>query len=149
MLTKLIGPVLVGGALLSSVAVGGTAFAATPTSTTPTAHAAAHPGHPGHPGHSWLKAHRRELRKSIVVISASTIGVTPKALVTELRTGTSIAQVAGQHNVSASTVESAIVTAADAKVALAVTAHELTKAQADKITAALPARVTKVVERVR
>jgi hypothetical protein len=150
MFTKLIAPVLVGGALLGSVAVGGTAFAATPATPAPAAHAAAHPAHAAtHAGRAWLKAHRRALRRSVVVISASTIGVTPEALVTELRSGTSIAQVAGQHDVSASTVESALVTAADAEVAKAVTAHELTQAQADRITAALPARITKVVDRVR
>ena len=143
MLTKLIAPVLVGGALLGSVAVGGSAFAATPTSTAPGAHATAHPGR------TWLKSHRKALRKSAIVVSASTIGITPKALVTELRSGTSIAQVAGEHHVSASTVESVLVSAADVKVAQAVSAHEITQAQADKITTALPARVDKLVDRVR
>ena len=38
--------------------------------------------------------------------------------------------------------------AADAKVATAVKAGKLTQAQADKITAALPARITKVVDHV-
>ena len=150
MFTKLIAPVLIGGALLGSVAVGGTAFAATTAPAAPAAHAAAHPAHAAaHPGRAWLRAHRRALRRSVVVVSASTIGITPKALVTELRAGSSIAQVADEHHVSASTVESALVTAADADVAQAVSAHELTQAQADKITAALPARITKVVDRVR
>ena len=143
MFKKLIAPVLVGGALLGSLAVGGSAYATTPA---PTNAPAAQVG--THPGHKWLKEHRKDLRKQAVVISASAIGVTPKALVAELKTGKSVAQVAAEHNVSASTVESALVSAADAKVAQAVSAKQITQAQADRITAALPARVAKLVNHV-
>ncbi|HEY5109386.1 MAG TPA: hypothetical protein VII96_07230 [Acidimicrobiales bacterium] len=143
MFKKLVAPVLVAGALLGSLAVGGIAQAATPTSTSaPATHTGAHPGH------KWLKEHRKDLRKSAIAVSASTIGVTPQALVTELKSGKSIAQVAAEHNISASTVESALVTAADGKVAQGVSARQITQAQADKITAALPARITKLVNHV-
>ena len=143
MIKKLIAPALVGGVLLGSLAVGGSAQAATPTST---AAAAAHIA--THPGHKWLKEHRKDIRKQAIVISASTIGVTPQALVTELKTDKTVAQVAAEHNVSASTVESALASAAHGKVAQAVAAKQITQAQADKITAALPARVAKMVNRV-
>ena len=143
MFKKLIAPVLVGGALLGSLAIGGIAQAATPPSTAvPTAHAAVHPGH------KWLREHRKEIRKQAIAVSASTIGVTPQALVAELKTGKSVAQVAAEHNVSASTVESALVAAADAKVARAVSAKRITQAQATRITAALPARIAKLVNHV-
>jgi len=94
MIKKLIAPVLVGGALHGSLAVGGSAQAATSTSTST---AGAHI--PTHPGHKWLKELRKDIRKQAIVISASAIGVT-------------------------------------------------TQAQADKITAALPARVARMVNRV-
>ena len=147
MLKKLIAPVAVSGALLGSLVVGGAAYAAAPTSTAPAAaHAAAH--HTDGKARTWWKAHRRSIRAKALAVSAATIGVTPKALVTELRTGKSIAQVAAEHNVSASSVIGALTSAADAKVATAVKAGKLTQAQADKITAALPARITKAVNHV-
>jgi len=142
MLKKLIAPVVVSGALIGSLAVGGTAFAATPTPaavTAPAAHAKAH---------TWVKNHRKAIRRAVIAVSATTIGITPKALVAELRTGKSIAQVAAEHNVSTSTVEAAMLTAAEGKVSQAVTAGKLTQAQADKIDAALPTRIATLVNHV-
>jgi len=146
MLQKLVAPVVVSGALLGSLAVGGTAYAATPTPTPATATAGAGSHHGA--ARAWWKAHRRAIRAEGLAISASTIGVSRQTLVAELRTGTSIAQVAGEHNVSASSVESALTTAADAKVAAAVTAGKLTQTQADTLTARIPARVDAFVTRV-
>lgn len=146
---KLIAPVAVSGALLGSLVVGGAAYAAAPTPTAPAAaaaHAAAH--HTDGTARSRWKAHRRGIRAKVLAVSAATIGVTPKALVTELRTGKSIAQVAAEHDVSAATVIGALTSAADARVATAVKAGKLTQAQADKVTAALPARITKAVDHV-
>jgi hypothetical protein len=145
MFKKLIAPVLVGGALLGSLAVGAIAQAATPTPTStaaPSAHAATHPGH------KWFREHRKEIGKPAIVVSASTIGVTPQALAAELQTGKSVAQVAAEHSVNASTVESPLVSAADGKVAQAVSAKQINPAQADKISAALPARIAKLVNHV-
>lgn len=143
MLKRLIAPVALGAALLGTLAVGGVAGAAAPT---PTPAAAAHSG--THPGRSWLKAHRKDLRKAVVTISATTIGITPQALVADLKSGESIAQVAGQHGVSAQTVVGALTKAADTKVAEAVTAGQLTRAQGARIDARLPARITRVVDHV-
>lgn len=143
MFKKVIVPVLVGGALLGSLAVGGNAQATTPTSTAaPAVHGA------NHPGHKWLREHRRDLRKQAIAVSAATIGVTSQTLVAELKMGKSIAQVAAEHNVSASTVESALVSAADGRVAQAVLTKQITQARADKITASLPARIAKLVNHV-
>jgi hypothetical protein len=155
MLKKLIAPVVLSSALLGSLIVGGVAYAAAPTSG-PTATAAATAAHQTAAHRTdkgklraWLKAHRKAIRAKVVAISASTIGVTPQTLVAELKTGKSIAQVATEHHVDPSTVVTALSVAADAKVAQAVAQHELTRAQADRIDAILPARITRIVDRVR
>ena len=146
MLKKTIASLVVGGALLGGVASVGTAYAAAPTATATASSSTA-----GHPLHTWLKAHRKEIRKAGIDISAKTIGVTPKALVTELRSGKSVAQVAGEQSppVSSQTVVNALVGAADTKVDQAVTNGKLSSAQAAKIKAALPGYVTKAVNRTR
>jgi len=168
MMKKLIAPVVVSGALLASLAVGGVAYAAAPASgstvtrtataapTAPTATAATaaptvRAAHRTDKGklRAWLKAHRKAIRTEVVAISASTIGVTPQTLVAELKTGRSIAQVADEHHVDPSTVVTALSVAADAKVAQAVAQHKLTRAQADRIDARLPIAITGIVERVR
>ena len=68
---------------------------------------------------------------------------------TELKSGKSVAQVAGEHGVSTQTVVNALVGAADAKVDQAVTNQKLTSAEAAKIKAALPTYITKAVNRIR
>jgi hypothetical protein len=145
MLKKFIAPVVVSGALLGSLAVGTAAYAGTPTTTAPAA-SATH--HAAGKGHGWWKAHRRAIRAQGLAISATTIGVTPQALLAELKTGKSIAQVAGENNVAVADVVTALTTAADAQVAGAVKAGVITQAQADKITAKIPARITKIVNHV-
>jgi hypothetical protein len=144
MLKKTIASLVVGGALLGGVASAGTAYAAAPTATATASSSTA-----GHPLRTWLKAHRKEIRKAGIDISAKTIGVTPKALVTELRSGKSVAQVAGEHGVNAQTVVNALVGAADTKVDQAVTSGKLTSAQAAKIKAVLPGYIAKAVDRTR
>jgi len=139
---KVIAPIVIGGALLIGVASAGTAAAGTPTST-PAATATAKAG--THTVRTWVRAHRREIRRFGVVTSAKAIGVTPKALVAELRTGTSIAAVAAAHGVGAQTVVNDLVTAADARIDQAVTGHKLSAATAKAIEAALPGYVTKAV----
>jgi len=150
LLRKIIAPVVVGGALLGGLASTGTAFAAAPTTaptTTATTPATTAP-HSGSPLRSWLKAHRRAMRKGVLAVSAKAIGVTPTDLRTELKSGKSIAQVAAEHNVTAQTVVNDLVTAADAKIAQAVTNKKITSDRATTIEAALPAYLTKVVNHV-
>jgi hypothetical protein len=141
-LKKLIAPLVIGGALLGGVASAGSAYAGTPTPAA-TAAPSTHTGR--QQLRAWLRAHRRQIRRDAVTISAKAIGVTSTQLVTELRSGTSIAAVAGQHNVSAQSVINALVSAADAKVNRALTDHKLTSAAAAAIEAALPTYVTKAV----
>ena len=148
MLKKIIAPVVVAGVLVGGALSVGTATAATPAPAT-TATTAAAPAAPGSQhARSWLRAHRRRLLRAGAVISAKTIGVTTKDLVTEVRSGKSVADVAGEHGVSAQTVVNALVTAADARVDKAVAAHKLTSAQATAVKAKLPAWVAKAVNHV-
>src|ERR1700722_9445678 len=152
MMKKVIAPVVIAGALLGGLAVAGAASASTSASTsTPASTVAATSSTTNQAGkphlRAWLRAHRREIRRDGVAISAKTIGVTPQALVAELRTGKSVAEVAGEHNVSAQTVVNALENAADARINTAVTDHKLSQAQAQKIEAVLPKYLTKAVDR--
>jgi hypothetical protein len=136
MLKKTVVSLVIGASLLGGVAAAGTAYAATPTSATAT-----------HTARAWLRSHRKEIRKAGIAVSAKTIGVTPKVLVSDLRADKSVADVATEHGVSTATVVTALVKDADAKVSQAETDHKLTAAQATKIEALLPARITKAVDR--
>jgi hypothetical protein len=141
MLKKLVAPVVIGGALLGGVAAGGTAYAAAPTNSATT------PSHAGKgPLRTWVRAHRKELRKAGLTVSAKAIGITPQALAADLKAGNSIAGVASQHNVNPQTVVTALVNAADARVNQAVTAGKLTSTQASNIESRLPTTVTKIVD---
>ncbi len=141
MFKKIVASVIVGGTLLFGVATTGVAYAATPAAAT-TAPTHASRGQIK----AWVRAHRKELRKAGVAISAKTIGITPQALVADLKTGNSVAGVATQHDVSPQTVVYALVSAADSKINQAVNAGKLTSNQAKKIEAKLPTYVTKVVD---
>jgi hypothetical protein len=68
------------------------------------------------------------------------------ALKVWLRSGKSIADVAGEHGVSVQNVVATLVDAADAQVRKAQSAHTLDSTQAAKIQATLPRRVTKLVD---
>jgi transposase-like protein len=142
-LKKLVAPVVIAGLLVGG---GLTATAATASAAAPAAAAPAATGH--HAVKAWLKAHRRQLRKAGLEISAKAIGVTPQALRAELKSGKSVAQVAGEHGVSAQTVENAVLSAADARIDQAVAAGKLTSTEAATIKAALPAAVSKAVNHV-
>ncbi len=141
----MLAPVAIGGALLAGVGILGYAGAvyASPPAATSTATATA-------PAHSspkvWVRSHRHAIRNAVVTDSAATIGVSRQDLVRELRSGKSIADVAGAHGVSVQSVVATLVDAADAQVRKAQSAHTLDSIQAAKIQAALPGRVTKLVD---
>ncbi len=148
MFKKVIAPIIISATLLGGVAIAGNAYASAAAATAKAApHSTAASTHPGaHALRAWLRAHRRQIRRAGVAISAQTIGLTPQDLVTELRSGTSIADVAAEHNVGAQTVVDALVSAADSKITTAVSDHKLSSTVAAKIEAALPGRVTKAVD---
>lgn len=140
MLKKLLVPVVMSGAVVGALALGTTAYAATPA---PAPTASTTPAHAGSgAARAWLRAHRKELRAAGVTISAKTIGITPQALAADLMAGGSVATVAGQHDVSVPTVVGALDSAATAKVNQAVGNHQLTQARATKIEARLPGLLT-------
>jgi uncharacterized protein (DUF433 family) len=96
--------------------------------------------------HPFGHHHRHgRLRRAAVVVSAKAIGISPKVLVSELRSGKTIAEVAAEHNVSAQTVVDALVHAGDTRVARELSNHKLTTAQAAKLDAELPGVATKLV----
>jgi hypothetical protein len=139
LLKRIIAPIAISAAILtgaSSVAFAGSAYASTPTvSASKSNNGAA----------AWLHAHRRAVARAVVAVSAKTIGVTSQDLVSELRSGKSIAEVAGENNVSAEAVVTALVSAGEAAVNKAVTSNKLTSTQASTIDAALPGYMAKVV----
>ena len=142
MFRKIIIPVVMSGAVLGGLALGSTAYAGTPT-TAPAASVTAHAGKGA--ARAWVKAHHKGLRAAGITISAKTIGITPQALAADLKAGTSVAAVAGQHNVSVQSVVDALDSAATAKVNQAVASHRLTQARASKIEARLPVVLNKWV----
>ena len=142
MFKKFVAPVVIAGVLLggATAATAGVASAAAPTT------ASASPGH--HALKSWLRAHRHKIRQAALAVSAKAIQISPQALRAELKSGKSVAQVAGEHGVSAQTVIGALVDAADARIDQAVTDHKLSTDQATKIKGALPAWAAKAVNHV-
>ena len=61
-------------------------------------------------------------------MSATALNMTPQALVAELKTGKSIAQVATEHSVSTQTVSNALVSDFNAKIQAAVSGGKITAA---------------------
>ena len=103
MFKKFVAPVVIAGVLLggATAATAGVASAASPTT------ASAPAGH--HALKSWIRAHRRQIRQAALAVSAKSIGISPQALRAELKSGKSVAQVAGEHGVAAQTVIGALV----------------------------------------
>jgi ribosomal protein S20 len=97
------------------------------------------------------KAHHpiRNAAKDSVSVAASTIGIDAKDLVKELRTGKSVADVAGEHGVAEKTVVDAIVNDLTSKIDQAATNGTITAERATTIEAKLPAKVTQLVEKTR
>ena len=91
----------------------------------------------------------REAAKAGIKTAADTIGIAPKDLVTELRSGSSIADVAREHNVDPQKVIDAYVAKADARLDKAVQNGKLTQDKADKLKAKAPELAAKVVNKTR
>lgn len=145
MMNQILAPVVLSGAVVGALALSTTAGAGTPAPTpAPTPNASATtPAHAGRgAARTWLKAHRKELRAAGVTIGATAIGITPQVPATDLKAGTSVAAVAGQHNVSVATVVGAPDTVAVAEVNQAVGNHKLTLGQATRVEAKLPGLLT-------
>jgi hypothetical protein len=95
----------------------------------------------------WAK--RPRLGKQLVISAAYQLGMDPKDLVTELRTGKSIADVAHEKNVDPQSIIDKIVGTLDGQIDARVAAHKMDQAKADVMKQKLPARVTDFVNQVR
>ena len=93
------------------------------------------------PGHGPMKA------KANLEVAATTLGLTPEQLRTELQAGKSLATIAGEKGVEVSALVNALVADAKTHLAQAVTDGKLTQAQADEKAANLEARITEMVNR--
>lgn len=90
-----------------------------------------------------------QVRKGIVVSSAKAIGIAPKDLAAELKSGKSIADVAGEHNVSLDTVKSQITSAFQTKLDQLVKGGKITQAQEDNAMQKLQANLDKILDHHR
>jgi hypothetical protein len=133
---------LIAGVVTAGVLVTGTAAvagAATSSTTAPVA-ATAKAGRHHHLRHRLLKAGAK--------VAAGTIGISTKDLVTEVRSGKSVAQIAQAHNVDPQKVIDAVVKAGDTKIDQLAQDSKITAERAAKFKDRLPQLVTKVVNRV-
>ena len=95
------------------------------------------------------KGHRVEaFGRPLLEDAAAAIGISAADLKKDLP-GKSLAQVAQAHNVSRDTLVQKLTTAADARVDTAQRGNKITKDQADKLKANVPAMVGKFVDEVR
>lgn len=134
---------LIAGVVTAGVLVTGTAAVAGAATTATTAPATTA---------TVAKHHRHNLRRRLLRagarIAASTIGISTKELVTEVRSGKSVAQVAQAHNVDPQKVIDAVVKAGDAKIDQLVAASRITAERGAKLKDRLPQLVTRIVNRV-
>jgi hypothetical protein len=131
----------VAGAQTDGTAVPTVTKAEKPAATTegnvePTKEPGCHDGHHRHPG-----------RKAKLDTAAEAIGISREDLVTALRDGQSIAQVARSEDVDPQKVIDALVAEAKERLAERVEGGHLTQAQADQKVAMLTERVTELVNR--
>jgi transposase-like protein len=75
-------------------------------------------------------------------VAAKAIGISESDLMTALRSGSSIAEVAKQHGVDVQTVIDALVKDAESELGAAVKAGQITQSQADRFKAGIDGRVT-------
>lgn len=90
---------------------------------------------------------RRHARRAGIKVAAATIGVSAQDLVTAVKGGSSVADVAKAHDVDAKTVVDAVVAAAGKKLDAAVANGKVDADRAAKIKDRLTERVTKAVDR--
>jgi hypothetical protein len=81
-------------------------------------------------------------QQSLVAVAAEKLNMTQADLVTELRSGKTIAQVAEGKQVALDTIVDAFVATRQARMAEAVTTGRMTQAQADAMLATMKANVT-------
>lgn len=103
------------------------------------------PGGPG--GHGWHGGGPGGPIGIQLEMAAATLGITVDELHAALIEGQSLADVAAEQGVDIEALVSALVEAAQARIAERVAAGDLTQAEADERTAHLTDRITELVER--
>ena len=134
--------VLLAGTLAAGGAVAFTSMSAGATTAASTARAC-----PPRPPRPSTPTSASAVRRAVVRISAKTIGVTPADLLQELKSGKSIADVAGEHNVQASTVVNAAGEGRRPGAHQAGAQPPDHRGPGQEIVARLPALATKVVNK--
>jgi len=99
-------------------------------------------GFGGGPGHRF--GGMIGLRDSVAAV-AKALNMTPAELMTQLRSGQTLAQIATAHKVDVSKLVASMVTAAEKQLATAVQNKRITQAQADAIKSTLTQRMTDLV----
>ena len=99
-------------------------------------------GFGGGPGHRF--GGMIGLRDSVAAV-AKALNMTPAELMTQLRSGQTLAEIATAHKVDVSKLVASMVTAADKQLATAVQNKRITQAQADAIKSTLTQRMTDLV----
>jgi len=97
-----------------------------------------------HPG-ALIRHKLGALRRGLIRVSATYLGLTPQSLRSELRTGKTLAQVATAQGKTAAGLEQAIQAAIKTRLDQAVTAGQLTSQREQQILSQLPARLDKLV----
>lgn len=91
----------------------------------------------------------RPMLRHGIATAAKTIGIAPKDLLTELKSGKSIADVAAAHHVDRQKVVDALVAQDNQRIDQAVKDKHLSQQRADALKKALPDRVAKFVDQHR
>ena len=141
MVAVVVGSMVVGGVVGTLVFGAVSATAQSTRSNNPTVAAWGGGPRAGHWGPFGAGFGSRE-SVSDLSVAAKAIGISESDLMTALRSGSSIADVANQHAVAVQTVIDALVKDAEAELAAAVKAGRITQAQADQAKAGIEARVT-------
>jgi hypothetical protein len=90
-------------------------------------------------------ARRQHIRRQAATLAAKTIGITRPDLVSELRSGKTIAAIATEHGVAPQTVIDAIEAAGQSKIDAAQAAHKITAERAAKLKTRLDRAVPRIV----
>ena len=103
-----------------------------------------------HGGTPWLHlGHARRGLHGALAPAAHYLGLTPDALRAELRSGSSLAQLAQARGKSVSGLEAAITAAVKARLDAAVAANRITTAREQQILSRLPQRLERLVNHAR
>lgn len=96
-----------------------------------------------------MRAKRAHVRGGMLKVAGDYLGLSPKELVYELRSGTSLAGVANARGKSVDSLEGALFAAFKAKVDAAVAAGRLDAARAQRLLERAPAHIEQLVNRTR